>query len=340
MRRIETYARPATPEAAVAAFAVAGDGARFIAGGTSLYDMMKLDIDGPRHLVDVTEIEGLREIGTGGGALRFGALATMRDVATDPVVERDYPVLSESLWKAASQQLRNMATVGGNLLQRTRCMYFRNGTGGSSSVGVYPCNKREAGSGCAAIGGLDRTLAVLGTSEACIAISPGDWPVALVAMDARVELLGPKGARSVAIADLYRLPGETPHLEFTLEPGEIITAITVPATPAGRISTYHKIRDRESYAFALVSAAVALEMDGDTVRGARVALGGVGTVPWRAPEAEAALAGQRLTPEVALAAGRAAFAEARPGRHNGFKTELGARAVADAIQIAAGRGRP
>ncbi len=241
-----SYIRPATPQEAVGAFAQAGEGARFIAGGTTLYDLMKLNIERPRHLIDVSAIEGFNRIETDGGRLRFEANAAMSAVATDPVVARDYPVLAESLWKAASQQLRNMATVGGNLLQRTRCMYFRNGAGG-----IYPCNKREPGSGCAAIGGLDRGQAVLGTSDTCTAVSPGDWPVALVAMDASIEVLGPNGTRSMPVADLYRLPDTTPHVEFTLDPGEMITAIVVPKTLAGRRSTYHKIRDRESYAFAL-----------------------------------------------------------------------------------------
>ncbi|WP_026614086.1 FAD binding domain-containing protein [Ensifer aridi] len=329
-----SYIRPATPQEAVGAFAQAGEGARFIAGGTTLYDLMKLNIERPRHLIDVSAIEGFNRIETDGDRLRFEANAAMSAVATDPVVARDYPVLAESLWKAASQQLRNMATVGGNLLQRTRCMYFRNGAGG-----IYPCNKREPGSGCAAIGGLDRGQAVLGTSDTCTAVSPGDWPVALVAMDASIEVLGPNGTRSMPVADLYRLPDTTPHVEFTLDPGEMITAIVVPKTLAGRRSTYHKIRDRESYAFALTSAAVALEMNDDRVERARIALGGVATRPWRAPEAEEVLAGQRLTPELALAAGRAAFRDARPGRHNGFKVELGARTIADALRIAADRSR-
>jgi xanthine dehydrogenase YagS FAD-binding subunit len=330
-----SYQRPTTPEEAVAAFASAGTGARFIAGGTTLYDLMKLDIERPQHLIDVTAIDGLDRIETDGDRLRFEALAPMSEVAANRVIARDYPVLAEALTKAASQQLRNMATVGGNLLQRTRCLYFRNG-----AHGVYPCNKREPGSGCAAIGGLDRGQAVLGTSDTCTAVSPGDFPVALVAMDASVTVLGPEGTRSLPVADLYRLPDETPHLEFRLAPGEMITAIVVPKTPAGRHSTYHKIRDRESFAFALASAAVALELSGDRVERARVALGGVATRPWRAPEAEAMLAGQRLTPELTLAAGRAAFRSARPGRHNGFKLELGARTVADALLIAAESSRP
>jgi xanthine dehydrogenase YagS FAD-binding subunit len=334
-----SYARPTTGPDAVRAFASAGEGARYIAGGTNLYDLMKLDIERPTHLIDITAINGLDRIETDGDKLRFEALALMSTVAADPVVSRDYPVLAESLSKAASQQLRNMATVGGNLLQRTRCMYFRNGSGGSSNVGVYPCNKRDPGSGCAAIKGLDRGQAVLGTSDACTAVSPGDWPVALVAMDAEIEVLGPNGTRVMPVVDLYRLPEDTPHLEFTLSASEIITAILVPKTPSGLRSTYHKIRDRESYAFALASVAVALEMDGDRIGKARIALGGVATKPWRATEAEQSLAGQRLTPETALAAGRIAFSDARPGRQNAFKLELGVRTVADALLIAAERNR-
>ncbi len=332
-----SYARPATPAAAVEAWTTAGAGARYIAGGTTLYDLMKLDIERPQHLIDVTGIAGLDVIDTSGDRLRFGALAPMSAVAVASVVQRDYPVLAEALWKAASQQLRNMATVGGNLLQRTRCLYFRNGSGNPSSVGAFPCNKREPGSGCAAIGGLDRGQAVLGQSDACTAVSPGDWPVALTAMDASVEVTGPAGARTIPIAELYRLPGQTPEHEFTLAPGEMIVAISVPKTPAGRRSTYHKIRDRESYAFALASAAVALDIDGDRVRRAHIALGGVATRPWRSPTAEQLLVGKRVTPALAREAGHAAFREARAGRQNGFKIELGARTLADALTIAAGR---
>lgn len=332
-----TYVRPDSAQAAIEAFASAGPGARYIAGGTSLYDLMKLDIERPEHLIDVTAIRGLDGIETDGDRLRFEALAPMSAVAINRVVLRDYPVLAESLAKAASQQLRNMATVGGNLLQRTRCLYFRNGAGGVSAGTTYPCNKREPGSGCAAIGGLDRGQAVLGQSGSCTAVSPGDWPVALVALDAYVEILGRLGTRSLPVADLYRLPGGTPHLEFALTPGEIITAIVVPKAAAGRQSTYHKIRDRESYAFALASAAVALDMAGDTVRQARIALGGVATRPWRAVAAEAQLAGKQLTRETAIIAGRAALTGAKAGDHNGFKIELAARTVADALMIAAQR---
>lgn len=332
-----SYTVASSAEAAVAQFAQHQGSARYIAGGTNLYDLMKLGIERPTHLIDVSQIAGMDTIETEGDILRFGGRALMTDVAYEPVVRDQYPILSESLLKAASQQLRNMATVGGNLLQRTRCMYFRNGAGSSSVVGIYPCNKREPGSGCSAIGGLDRTQAVLGTSEACTAVAPGDWPVALMAMDANIELLGPNGLRIVPIADFYRLPGGTPHQEFDLNEGELVTAITVPKTPAGRASTYHKIRDRESFAFALASAAVALEMDGTIVRAARIALGGVATTPCRAHAAEAVVVGSALTPDLALDAGRAAFAEARIGKYNAFKIELGARVVADALTIASKR---
>jgi xanthine dehydrogenase YagS FAD-binding subunit len=311
-------------------------GAKYIAGGTTLYDLMKLRVEEPAHLIDVTGIAELNTIETEGDVLRFGALALMSDVAYTPMIRDDYPVLSESLLKAASQQLRNMATVGGNLLQRTRCPYFRNGAGSMSTVGTYPCNKRVPGSGCAAIGGLDRNHAVLGGSDACIAVSPGDWPVALMATGASVEIQGQSGKRTLPIAEFYRLPGQTPDLEFNIAPGELITAITVPKVPS-RLSTYHKIRDRESFSFALASAAVVVDMDGTTVQTARIALGGVATIPWRAQGAEDLLKGERLTPELALEAGHAAFKGSRAGQHNAFKSDLGARVVADALMIASTR---
>lgn len=324
-----SYVNAKTVDEAIGAFAAAGEGARYIAGGTTLYDLMKLGVERPAHLVDIASLEGASRIDTNGDVLFFGAGALMADVAEHAVVRREYPVLAESLSKAASQQLRNMATVGGNLMQRTRCPYFRNG-----AIGAYPCNKRDPGSGCAAIGGLDRSQAVLGISDACTAVSPGDWPVALTAMDAKVEIQGPAGPRSVPIAEFYRLPGDTPHLEFAIEAGEIVTGISVPKTEAGRNSTYLKVRDRESYAFALASAAVALAMEGDQVRQAHIALGGVATRPWRAHEAEAVLSGRAIDREIALAAGRAAFADAQAGEHNAFKIELGARTLADAIMTA------
>jgi xanthine dehydrogenase YagS FAD-binding subunit len=331
MRQL-SYTRARSAAEAIAAFASAGPNARYIAGGTTLYDLMKLGVERPLHLIDIADMADARRIDTDGDHLFFGAGTLMADAAEHPTIRRDYPVLAESLSKAASQQLRNMATIGGNLLQRTRCPYFRNGAGG-----VYPCNKREPGSGCGAIGGIDRGQAVLGTSAACTAVSPGDWPVALTALDAVVELTGPAGTRSLPLADLYLLPGSTPHREFAIGPGEIVTGIVVPKTPAGRRSTYHKIRDRESYAFALTSAAVALTLEDGRIAVAHVALGGVATRPWRAYRTEQALKGVRPTREAALAAARSDFVGARTGRDNAFKVELGARTVADAVVIAAER---
>jgi xanthine dehydrogenase YagS FAD-binding subunit len=328
-----TYTKPHTVAAAVRAVADGGSGTRFMAGGTTLYDLMKLNVEMPTTVVDLTGLRDLATFDTSGSQeLMFGALAPMSDVAADPRLVRDYPALSESLWRAASQQLRNMATLGGNLLQRTRCAYFRGGE-------PYACNKRRPGSGCAAIGGLDRGHAVLGGSTSCIAVYPGDWSVALVAFDAQVDTLSPRGERTIPLESLHREPGDTPHIETTLAPDELIVRIRVPATPLGRASTYHKIRDRESYAFALASAAVALHMDGETVREARVALGGVATRPWRARSAERALVGRSLNAATARAAGDEAFVDARAGRDNGFKIELGVRTVADALMIAKGRIR-
>ena len=324
------YSRAASVGDAVRTAAAGGAEARFLAGGTTLYDLMKLNVERPATLVDVTAIPGLTEVDVGSRSLSFGALAKMSDVASNQDVARNYPVIAESLWKAASQQVRNMATLGGNLLQRTRCPYFRGGE-------PFACNKRDPGSGCSAIEGLDRTLALLGTSSSCIANYPGDFAVALVALDAQIDIAGPDGSRTMTVEELYREPGDTPHIETVLAPGEFITRIRVPATRAGRASTYHKIRDRESYAFALTSAAVALDLDSDVVREARIAIGGVATRPWRTRAAEQMLTGQRLTLELAQRVGELALQGARPGRHNGFRVELGARTVADALMIARGR---
>ena len=321
------YTRASTTEEAVSAVAAGGPGTRFLAGGTTLYDLMKMNVETPTSLVDITRIEELDGVDTNGSELVFGALARMSDVAAHPEIVADYPALSESLWRAASQQLRNMATLGGNLLQRTRCAYFRFGE-------PFACNKRSPGSGCAAQQGIDRGHALLGGSGSCIAVYPGDLAIALVAFDARIDVLGPNGERTIAVEELHREPGATPHIETTLEPGDLILRIRVPKTPMGRASTYHKIRDRESYAFALASAAVALDMDGDTVRDARIAIGGLATRPWRVRAAEQLLVGGNLTPQTAREAGDAALEGARPGRDNGFRIELGARTVADALMIA------
>lgn len=329
--RAFAYSRPETISSAMHALAAGAAGTRVIAGGTTLYDLMKLNIETPARVLDITGLHELAAFDTSGEReLVFGALARMSDVAADERLVRDYPALAESLQKAASQQLRNMATLGGNLLQRTRCPYFRAGE-------PFRCNKREPGSGCSAIGGLDRSHAVLGTSDACIAVYPGDWAVALVAFDATVDIVGPHGQRTIAVEALHREPGSTPEHETVLAPDELIVRIRVPAGAVGRASTYHKIRDRESYAFALTSAAVALTLDDGIVREARIGLGGVATRPWRAREAERGLLGQRLTEEAAHAAGKTAFATAVAGRANGYKIELGARTVADALLIAAQR---
>jgi xanthine dehydrogenase YagS FAD-binding subunit len=329
--RAFTYVAPATLDAALEALRAAQPGTKILAGGTTLYDLMKLDIETPPTVIDVHRLAELDTIDVNERELVFGSGARMADVASHPAIRNDYPGLSESLWRAASQQLRNMATVGGNLLQRTRCSYFRNGT-------EFPCNKREPGSGCAAIGGHDRSHALLGGSDACIATYPGDFAIALIAFDAVVDVAGPGGERTVPLAGLHVEPGDDPTREHVLAPTELIVRVRVPATPAGRGSTYLKIRDRESYAFALASAAVGLTFDTDgKVSECRIALGGVATRPWRAVEAERTLAGRPLNPETARRAGEAAFADARPGSHNRFRVELGIRTVADALHTAGER---
>jgi len=321
-----SYLRAGSSAEAVAALA---SGARPMAGGTTLYDLMKMHVERPERIVDINQLP-LADIAVEDDALVLGALVRMSDAAEHQAVISNLPALSESLWKAASQQLRNMASLGGNLLQRTRCSYFRNGA-------PFACNKREPGSGCAAIGGLNRGHALFGGSADCIAVYPGDFATALIAFDADVDILGRDGPRRIRLADLHREPGDTPDSEHTLSPTEIITAIRVPRSAAGRASTYHKIRDRESYAFAVVSVTAGLAMDGDVVRDARIALGGVATRPWRAEAAERALTGRRLTPAAMREAGEIAFAAARTTEHNAFKRELGARAVVDALLIAHAR---
>jgi xanthine dehydrogenase YagS FAD-binding subunit len=326
-----TYTRPASAAEAVRAIAAGGPGTRFLAGGTTLYDLMKLNVEMPTNIIDINALGELSGFDTSGSnELVFGALARMSDVAADPRLVREYPALSESLWRAASQQLRNMASVGGNLLQRTRCAYFRGGE-------PFACNKRKPGSGCAASDGINRGHALLGGSDSCIAVYPGDWAIALVAFDAKVDVLGPDGERMIALEELHRTPGTTPDIETVLEPGELILRIRVPVTPLGRASTYHKIRDRESYAFALASAAVALWMDGDTVRDARIAIGGLATRPWRTRAAEQTLIGRRLTAQSARSAGDTALRGASASKDNSFRIELGARTVADALMIASKR---
>jgi xanthine dehydrogenase YagS FAD-binding subunit len=294
-------------------------------GGTTLIDLMKLDVMQPATVIDITAIDdpSMRRIDRTDNELRIGSLVSMAQLHADPSTVRDYPILTESLWQAASQQLRNMARLGGNVLQRTRCSYFRD-------TSYDQCNKRVPGSGCAALDGFNRGHAVLGTSEHCIALNPGDWAPALVALDARVEMLGLSGRRTLAFADLHRLPGDTPHIETSLAPGELIMAFTIPGGPRRR-SLYRKVRDRESYAFANASAAVAIDLDGDVMRDVRIGLGGVATIPWRAHRAEALLRGQALTEATASAAAEAEFADARPRGNNGYKVALGKATMVRAL---------
>jgi xanthine dehydrogenase YagS FAD-binding subunit len=330
------YRRAEDPDNAVAAGAATGVNAvesavQFIAGGTTLLDLMKLDVMRPGTLVDINPLAQSRlgRIETEQGGIRFGGLVRMADAADHETVRRDYPVIADSLKFAASAQLRNMASLAGNLLQRTRCPYFRD-------TSWTACNKRRPGSGCAALGGVNRMHAVLGTSENCIATYPGDLAQALIALDATVQILGPKRSRTIPVAQLHRLPEAAPNIETQLAPGELIASIQVPAGPWTRRSLYRKIRDRESYEFALASAAVALDLNDGMVRDARIALGGVATVPWRARAAEAQLTGKRLDEDTATLAAQAAFAEALPREHNGFKIELGQRTLVRAL-LEAGR---
>jgi xanthine dehydrogenase YagS FAD-binding subunit len=324
--------RPRDLATALAARAQAGRNdapAEYIAGGTDMVQLLQEYVRRPERLVSLAGLlDGRIDLGPQG--LRLGAAATMAEVAAHPAVAEYFPVISEALLNSASPQVRNQATMGGNLLQRTRCPYFRD-------VGYAACNKRAPGSGCAAIGGETRWHAVLGRSEHCIAANPSDLAVALVMLDAAVELRRAGGQRTIPLADLHRLPGDTPHIETVLEPGEVIAAITVPASPTARRSHYLKVRDRASFEFAVVSAAVALEMDGGRIRQARVALGGVGTKPWRVPQVEAALVRVDLDPAVLRRAAALATEGAQGHGHNDFKIELMQRAIVRAVEIAGAR---
>ena len=312
-----TYERPDTPAAATAAFA-RSEGARFIAGGTNLLDLMKLEIETPAHLIDVSRLGFDKIEATKAGGLRIGAMVRNTDLASDARVRRDYGLLSRALVAGASGQLRNKATTAGNLLQRTRCPYFYDAN--------QPCNKRKPGSGCAAIGGFSRLHAVVGASEACIATHPSDMAVAMQALDATVETIDAAGkGRSIALADFYRAPGSTPHLETVLAPGELITAVTLPR-PAGGTHIYHKVRDRASYAFALISVGAIVQPDGT----GRVALGGVGYKPWRVEAADAEL------PRGAKAATAALLAGAKPSHENAYKLPLVERTLAAVLMQAKG----
>jgi len=324
--------RPRDLDAALALRAQAGRNdtpTEYIAGGTDMVQLLQEHVRRPERLVSLAGLLDNRiELGPLG--LRIGAAATMADVAAHPAVVEQFPVISEALLNSASPQVRNQATMGGNLLQRTRCPYFRD-------IGYSACNKRVPGSGCSAIGGENRWHAVLGTSDNCIAANPSDLAVALVALDAALEVRSAGGQRSLSLIDFHRLPGDTPHIETVLEAGEVIAAITVPANPAARRSHYLKVRGRASFEFAIVSAAVALDMEGARIRQAYIALGGVGTKPWRVPKVEAALAGASLDP-AALREAAALAAEGAQGRgHNNFKIELMQRAIVRAVENAGAR---
>ncbi|MEU0116739.1 xanthine dehydrogenase family protein subunit M [Streptomyces bobili] len=303
-------------------------GGRYIAGGTTLVDLMRETVERPETLVDITGLP-LDEITvTERGGLRVGALVTMSEAAAHAKVRTLYPVVSEALELSASAQLRNMATIGGNIMQRTRCTYFRDVTA--------DCNKREPGSGCAALHGVNRTHAILGTSDACVATHPSDAAVALAALEARVHLLGPGGTRQVPFADFLLRPDSTPQREQALRKGELITAVEIPALPRPLRSGYLKVRDRQSYEFALTSAAVALHVRGGVIREAKVAAGGVGTVPWKLPAVERHLVGERPSGALWSAAAAKAADGARPLQHNRFKVELLKRTVERQLRIVGG----
>lgn len=296
---------------------------RFLAGGTTLVDLMKLRVERPHHVVDINalplgDIEDLAD-----GGVRIGAMVRNADLARHERIERDYPVLSQALLSGASAQLRNMATTGGNLLQRTRCVYFRDT--------AMPCNKREPGTGCSAIGGYNRNLAILGTSEHCIASNPSDMNVALMALGATIHVQGSAGERSIPIRDFYMLPGDTPHIETVLQPGDLITHVSLPAPARAARSTYLKLRDRASYEFALASAAVVASVVDNRIESISIALGGVGTRPWYAGEAVDLLQGQAPDVERFSAAADAVLAGAVPQSENGFKIELARRCLVHAL---------
>ncbi|MBP2325279.1 xanthine dehydrogenase YagS FAD-binding subunit [Kibdelosporangium banguiense] len=319
-----TFAAPVTTNDAIN---LAAEQSAFLAGGTTLVDLMKLDVMTPSQVIDINDLP-MRGIRRGRDGIAIGALERMSDVALNRDVSTLYPVISQALFASASGQLRNMASIGGNLLQRTRCDYFRDVQ--------MPCNKRVPGSGCPAQTGFNRAHAILGTSSSCVATHASDLAVALVALDARIRLQGKEGERIVPLADFYRLPGDTPSVENVLRPGELITQVQVPRLVWGRMSAYVKVRDRQSYEFALTSAAVALNVGKDKVLEARVAVGGVGTRPWRLPQVEEALRGEPATEQAFAEAARLAVQDARPLEHNAFKVELVQRTIVRALMSVRG----
>jgi xanthine dehydrogenase YagS FAD-binding subunit len=331
-----SYHRATTSEEAVRTIsAVAARNAKFLGGGTNLIDLMKDGVERPSTLIDINRLDLTQVTKTPGGGVLIGALVRNSDLANHETIRRDYPLLSQGLLSGASPQLRNMATTGGNLLQRTRCYYFMDTT--------FPaCNKRTPGSGCAALHGLNRIHAILGTSGAdssdgtvCIATNPSDMNVALAALDATVHVQGPKGKRAIPFAEFHRLPGKTPHIDTNLHPDELITAVELPAPRFAKNSWYLKVRDRQSYAFALVAVATGLEMNGPTIKSAGLALGGVAHKPWRSREAERSLAGATPGPGAFKKAAELAVAGAHPYEHNAFKIELAKQSIVRALTLAA-----
>ena len=323
MRAFE-FLRTSSP--AAAARACSGAKARYLAGGTNLIDLMKEDVEQPGLLVDINRLD-LAEVRENGTEVVLGALVSNTDTANHPAVKERFPLLSQAILAGASQQIRNMATNGGNLNQRTRCPYFYDT--------AMPCNKRVQGSGCGALGGLNRMHAIFGWSKSCVAVHPSDMCVALAALDAKVTVLGPDGStRTIPFANYHRLPDESPQKDNTLEPGELVTQIALPANRFAKNSYYLKVRDRASYAFALVSVAAAMELDGEVVKTARVALGGVAHKPWRATQAEEFLSGKKATTENFQLAAEQAVKTARPLTENAFKVELAKRAIVRALEQA------
>ena len=322
------YLKAQTVDKALAA----ADAGRFIAGGTTLVDLMKLTVERPKALVDINALPLARIEKLAAGGLRIGALVRNSDLAWNPDVQRDYAVLSQALLSGASPQLRNMATTGGNLLQRTRCVYFREPTAGTP--GAYACNKRTPGTGCAALDGHNRTHAILGVSDHCIATHPSDMCVAMAALEAVINVEGPKGKRTILFADFHKLPGDSPHIENALESGELVTYVDLPRLPEGARSVYLKLRDRASYEFALASAAVVAHVESGQIRSVRVAIGGVGTKPWRSHEAEEALTGKPANAASFRAAAEAALAGAHPRTENAFKVELAKRCLVRSLKLA------
>ena len=327
-----SYQRATAPDAAVKAGALKGS--KFLAGGTNLYDLMKYGVERPAALVDINHV-GLAEITpTQDGGVRIGALVRNSDLADHPTIRTQYPLLSQALLSAASPQLRNMATTGGNLLQRTRCYYF-------TDINFPACNKRVPGSGCAAIKGYNRIHAILGqtdkgptSSETCIATNPSDMAVAMAALDAKVEVQGPRGNRTIAFQDFHLLPGKTPAIETSLHPDELIVAVTLPPARFAKNAYYLKARDRNSYAFALISVAAGLELDGGTIKSAGLALGGVAHKPWRIPEAEKALVGKPATPQTFQVAADRLLQGAKGYEHNSFKTEMARQGIVRTLTVA------